>query len=95
MYFFCVACTLQSALESEQKAWIVKFDFSAAFGRVNHQGILLKAVLCGYFRFRVVSIDTVSVKSIIAGYGAPCMQAYVANPSPLLSILLTCSLLCL
>ena len=31
--------TLQSALESGQEARIVHIDFSAAFDRVNHQGI--------------------------------------------------------
>ena len=34
--------TLQSALESGQEARIVQIDFSAAFERVNHQGILYK-----------------------------------------------------
>ena len=38
----CVSHTLQSALESRQKARIVQIDFSAAFDRVNHQGILYK-----------------------------------------------------
>ena len=36
----CMSHTLQSALESEQEARIVQVDFSAAFDRVNHQGIL-------------------------------------------------------
>ena len=36
----CVFLTLQSALESGQEARIVQLDFSAAFDRVNHQGIL-------------------------------------------------------
>ena len=36
----CVAHTLQSALEIGQEARIVQIDFSAAFDRVNHQGIL-------------------------------------------------------
>ena len=34
--------TLQSALESGQEARIVQIDFSAAFDRDNHQGILYK-----------------------------------------------------
>ena len=34
--------TLQSALESGQEDKIVQIDFSAAFDRVNHQGILYK-----------------------------------------------------
>ena len=36
----CVSHTLQSALESWQAARIVQIDFSAAFERVNLQGIL-------------------------------------------------------
>ena len=38
----CMLHTLQSALESGQEARIVQIDFSAAFDRVNHQGILYK-----------------------------------------------------
>ena len=38
----CVAHTLQSTLESEQEARIVQIDFSAAFDRVNHRGILFR-----------------------------------------------------
>ena len=45
----CYSHTLQSALESGQEDWIVQIDFSAAFDRVNYQGILYK--LC--------SLDTV------------------------------------
>ena len=36
----CVSHALQSALESGQEARIVQIDFSAAFDRVNHLGIL-------------------------------------------------------
>ena len=36
----CVSHTLQSALESGQEDRIVQIDFSAAFDRVNHLGIL-------------------------------------------------------
>ena len=39
--------TLQSALESGQEARIVQIDFSAAFDRVNHQGILNKLSFVG------------------------------------------------
>ena len=39
---FVCAHTLQSALESEQEARIVQIDFSAAFDRVNHRGIIYK-----------------------------------------------------
>ena len=38
----CVSHTLQSALEGGQEARIVQIDFSAAFDRVNHLGILYK-----------------------------------------------------
>ena len=38
----CVSYTLQSALESGQEARIVQINFSAAFDKVNHQGILYK-----------------------------------------------------
>ena len=38
----CVSHTLQSALESGQEVRIAQIDFSAAFDRVNHQGILYR-----------------------------------------------------
>ena len=38
----CVSHTLQSTLDSGQEARIVQIDFSAAFDRVNYQGILYK-----------------------------------------------------
>ena len=38
----CVSHRLQSALESGQEARIVQIDFSVAFERVNHQGILYR-----------------------------------------------------
>ena len=38
----CVSHTLQSALECGQEDRIVQIDFSAAFDRVNHRGILCK-----------------------------------------------------
>ena len=43
----CVSYTLQSALESGEEAWIVQIDFSAAFDRVNHQGILYRLCSVG------------------------------------------------
>ena len=39
--------TLQSALESGQEARIKQIDFSAAFDRVNHKGILYKLCYVG------------------------------------------------
>ena len=47
----CVAHTLQSALEMGQEAKIVQIDFSAAFDRVNHKGILFK--LCSVWELEV------------------------------------------
>ena len=43
----CVAHSLQSALEMGQEARIVQIDLSAAFSRVNHQGILFKLCSVG------------------------------------------------
>ena len=43
----CVSHTLQNALESGQEARIVQIDLSAAFDRVNHQGILYKLCSVG------------------------------------------------
>ena len=51
----CMSHTLQSALESGQEARIVQIYFSAAFDRVNHQGIVYRLalwvleVLCSLF----------------------------------------------
>ena len=53
----CVSHTLQSALERGQEARIVQIDFSAAFDRVNHQGILCKICSVGIGGF-VLSILT-------------------------------------
>ena len=43
----CVAQTLLSAMEMGQEDRIVQIDFSAAFDRVNHQGILFKLCYVG------------------------------------------------
>ena len=43
----CLSHTLQSALPSGDDARIVQIDFSAAFDRVNHQGILYKLCSVG------------------------------------------------
>ena len=43
----CVSHTLQSAFENGQEAWIMQIDFSAAFDRVNHLGILYKLYSMG------------------------------------------------
>ena len=42
-----MAQTLQSALEIRQEARIVQIDFTAAFDRVNHRGILIKLCSVG------------------------------------------------
>ena len=53
----CGFHTLLSALESGQEARIVQIDYSAAFDRVNHQGILYKLCSVG-IRGSVLSILT-------------------------------------
>ena len=53
----CMSYTLQSALESGQDSQIVQIDFSAAFDRVNHLGILYKICSAG-IRGSVQSILT-------------------------------------
>ena len=53
----CVSHTLQSALESGQEARIVQIDFSAAFDRANHHGILYRLCSVGIGGF-VLSILT-------------------------------------
>ena len=64
----CVSHTLQSALESGQKARIVQTDFSAAFDRVNHLGILYNLCSVGIGSCPIY-IDTVSIKPITASCG--------------------------
>ena len=63
----CMSHTLQSAFESGMEARILQIDFSATFDRVS--GYSLYALLCGYWRFCLVYIDTVSIKPITARYG--------------------------
>ena len=43
----CMSHTLQSVLESGQYARILQIDFSPAFDRVNHHGILYKLCSVG------------------------------------------------
>ena len=45
--FLCMSHTLQTELESGQEDRILQIDFSAAFDRVNHQGILYKLCSVG------------------------------------------------
>ena len=61
---FCVCCIHCKV----QEARIVQIDFSEAFHRVNHQGILHKLCSVGIGGC-VVYIDTVFIKSIAARYG--------------------------
>ena len=56
----CVSHTLQSPLESGKEARIVQIDFSEAFDRVNHLGILYKLCSVG-IGGSVLSILTVSI----------------------------------
>ena len=44
---FCVVHPLQSPVEMWQKAGMTQIDFSAAFDRVNHHGILFKLCSVG------------------------------------------------
>ena len=53
----CVYKTLPSALESGQEARILQIDFSAAFDRGNHQGILYRLCSVG-IGASVLSIQT-------------------------------------
>ena len=62
-----VSHTMHSALESVQGARIEQIDFSAAFDRVNHRGILYWLCSVG-IGGSVLSSDTVSVKPITARY---------------------------
>ena len=43
----CVSHILQSALQNGHEAWIMQIDFSAAFDRANHLGILYKLCSVG------------------------------------------------
>ena len=54
-----------------QEVRIVQIDFSAAYDRVDHPGILYKlgSVVLEVQRFCVVYTDKVSVKPITAHYG--------------------------
>ena len=51
---FCMSHTLQRAFESGQEARIVQIDFSAAFDRVNHGGMITG----GLIRKRVLSMTS-------------------------------------
>ena len=60
----CVSHTLQSGREAR----MVQIDFSAAFDRINHLGILYKLCSVG-IGGSVLFILTVSIKPITASYG--------------------------
>ena len=64
----CVSHTLQSESECVKEARIVQIDCSAAF-KGQPSGHSPLALLCGYWRFCPVFIDTVSIKPITACYG--------------------------
>ena len=65
---FCVCVTYTAKCIGEwQDSRIVQIDFSAAFDRVNHQGILYKLCSVG-IGGSVLSILTVPIQSITACY---------------------------
>ena len=70
-------CTLESALESGQKARIVQIDVSAVFDRVNRQGILYKLRSVGIGSSIVVYFDRVSIKSTTARMVDGCLSKLV------------------
>ena len=63
--------TLQTALENVLEARIVQIDFSAAFDRVDHQGILYKLCYEGIGGSVVLSVLTqfLPKRSITGCYG--------------------------
>ena len=70
----CMLHTSQSALESGQETRIVQIDFSAAFDRVNHQGILYKLcsvwvleVLCCLYWHSFYQIDHSNLWLMVVG----------------------------
>ena len=68
-----MSLTLQSALDSGQEARIVHIDFSAAFDRVNHQGIL----------YRHCSVcNGGSVLTILAQFLSNCSQHVMVDGCP-------------
>ena len=85
----CVSHILQSALESGREARIVQIDFSAAFDRVNHLGILYK--LCSVcIGGSVLSILTqfLSNRSLnVMVYGCRSKPVKVVSEVPQCSVL--------
>ena len=71
----CVAHTLQSVLEMGQEAGIVQRDFSAAFDRINHNGVrgLVMSVLTQIIsnRSQYLVVDGCRIKMINAVSGVP------------------------
>ena len=63
----CVPFTVK-CIGEWQEVRIVQIDFSADFDKVNHQGIVYKFCFVGVIG-SVLSILTVSIKSITAHYG--------------------------
>ena len=78
--FLCVSHTLQSALESGQEARIVQIDFSAAFDRVNHLGILYKLCSVGIggsvLSILIQFLSNRSQHVMVDGYGVNWLTLY-------------------
>ena len=58
----CVSHTLKNAFGSRQKARIVQIDFSTALIGSTIREFSIMSVVCGYFRFCFVYIDTIFIK---------------------------------
>ena len=70
--------TLQSALESGQEARIVQIDFSAAFDRVNHLGILHELCSVG-IGGSVLSILTQFLSNLSEQVMVDCCRSKLVN----------------
>ena len=92
----CVPHTLQSALENGQEARIVQIDFSTAFDRVNHQGILyyLSSVGIGGFMLFVQAQFLSNQSQYVLVDGCHSKLVNVVSGVPQDSVLAGCCSFC-